>query len=353
MNNINSLIREIQNHEAIEIDSFLDQDSQIRIEERILKSIVTGKNAFHRKSLKTRLTLVLAAIFTLVLGLTVYAANENELDIALLNFMGISPSNTVQLESGVVEINQGQKSICVDYGHVEDGETKEIEMLATSSIGDKNEVYIRIETDYVLPDDFNVETDYILPENYNLSISPAPNGYGSVFTYFVNDNKLGFLLSISNCKDINKAEISLFMENLYWYHDLQDDGAEEELLCEGTWELNWSYHYKSNTKTHRMLHPFQSNGSTYYLTKVEISPISIRMEAFRMPWDRDKNHPDAWLEEIHFSDGSILQLEGFSSCGLQNGMFADSYIGAELLGEMITPKTVEMLVIEGEEIKLH
>ena len=228
-------------------------------------------------------------------------------------------------------------------------------MRAASSIGDKNEVYIRIETDYELPEDFDVETDYILPEDYHLSVSPNKSGYGSTFTYFVEDNKLGFLLEISNCQDINKAEISLSMGNLYWHHDLH--GAEtaetEELLCEGTWDLNWSYHYKTGTETRHMLQAFQSGGVTYYLTKVEVSPISIRLEAFRMPRDRKKALPDIHLEEIHFSDGRVLQLDGVSGGGMRDGMFAECYIGIEKLGDGIDPKTVEMLVIEGEKIILR
>lgn len=355
MNNIDSLIREIQKHEVVEIDGALDKSSLKRIEEKVLNAISEERPVVHkRKRHKRWFVYALVAVFTLALGLSVYAAKENEWDITLINFMGISNANTLQLEDGVVEINQVQRSMCVDYGHLETGEEKEIEIKAASSIGDKNEVYVRIETNYVLPDDFNPETDYILPEDYSLSVS-SNSGYGSVFTYFAEDNKLGFLLSISNCQDINRAEISLYMENLYLYHDLQEDNAnsEKELLCEGAWDLNWSYHYKSNTETNYMVHPFQSEGVTYYLTKVEVSPISVRMEAFRMPWDRDKQHPDAWLEEIHFSDGTVLQIDGLSGAGMKNGMFAESYIGVDVFGDAIDPEKVEMLVIEGEKISLY
>lgn len=346
MNSIDCLIREIQNHEVVEIDDCQDKDSMKRIEERVLQ--VVHKRKSHRKWL----VLTLAATLTFALGLSVYAAKENEWDIELINFMGISSANTAQLENGVVEINQGQKSLCMDYGNVQSGEAKEVEMWAASSIGDKNEVYVRIETDYVLPDDFNVETDYILPEDYSLSVAPNKSGYGAMFTYFVEDNKLGFLLEISNCPNINRAEISICMENLYLYHDLQghEGAAEKELLCKGSWELNWRYHYKSNTETYHMLRPLQLDGVTYYLTKVEVSPISIRMEAFRMPWDRDEEYPDISPEEIHFSDDTILQIEGLSGAGVRDRMFVESYIGVEAFGDVIDPKEVERLVIEGKEI---
>lgn len=353
MNRLDNLISEIRDSEVVDIEDVLDTDSRERIERLVLN----GMNKeipmrYKGKGSKRWLVLVAAAILIMALGLTVSAARENEWDIALINFMGISNANTLQMENGVVEINQGQKVMCVDYG--QQGQNREVEMRAVSSIGDKNEVYVRIETDYVLPEDFNPETDYILPEDYRMSVSPNKSGYGSTFTYFEENNKLGFLLSISNCENVNKAEISLCMENLYLYHDLQGDvDAEKELLCEGTWELNWKYHYQSNTKTTHMLHPFEADGITYYLTKVEVSPISIRLEAFRMPWDRDKEYGEVWLEEIRFSDGTVLKPDGQSGSGMRNGIFAEEYIGVETLGNGIDSERVECLVIGDEKIYLY
>lgn len=381
MNRIDSLIHEIKEHETLELDESLEQEAFNRIEEKVfrvireeqgmsdkkqsdtgdnvknsnaLNRVIVNKRVSKRSMRKKRLFFTLAAVFVMVLGLTVYAAKENEWDITLINFMGISNANTLQLENGIVEINQSCKSKCVEYGYEENGkETEiEIEMTATTSIGDKNEVYIRIETDYMLPEDFNPETDYVLPENHNLMIEPNKSGYASTVTYFEEDNKLGFLMSISNCQDINKAEISLKMENLYLYHDLGNVDAEQEkeLLCEGAWNLNWRYQYQSNTKTRYMLHPFQADGVTYYMTKVEVSPISIRMEAFRMPWNRDKSHSDTWLEEIHFTDGTVISIDDESGSGMRNGMFAESYVGVEVFKDAIIPKKVEKVVIRGEEI---
>lgn len=359
MNNIADLITDIQKQELIEIDGSLNPESQKRIESQILKTIAESKNpkatVVGKRRLSKRLTLILAAALTMTLGLTAIAAKENEWDIALINFMGIGNANTLQLESGEVQINQSATSECIDYGTTDAGEKKDITMTATTSIGDENEVYIRIETDYELPDGFNPETDYILPEDYSLSISDNRSGYGSVFTYFAEDNKLGFLMSISNCEDINTSSLSIHMEDFYLYHDLNNKNAphEKELLCTGSWDLNWKFHYKSGTKTYHMLRPFENNGITYYLTEVKISPISIRMEAFRMPSNRHKEYSGDWLESIHFSDGSFITIDGMDSAGMKNGMFADSYVGIEMLGNAINPENVEKLMIGGREIQLH
>lgn len=355
MNSVDSLIREIQEHESVEIDGSLSEDSRKRIEEKIMQAILKEEVPVRKKKgRKAWLILTLAAVLVLALGLSVGAVKEKEWDIALINFMGISNANTFQLENGMVEIYQGEKSLCMDYGQISSGVEKEVEMQAVHSIGDKNEAYIRIETDYVLPEDFDPTTDYILPEDYSLSVSPNKSGYGSVFTYCAEDNKLGFLLEISNCQDINTAEISVVLKNLYLYHDLQEEGpcAEKELLCVGSWELNWSYHYESHTETKHMLHALQIGGINYYLTKVEVSPLSVRVEAFRMPWNREEECADLKVEEIHFADGTVLEIEDLSGAGVKNSMLFEFYVGADKLGQIIDPKQVSALVIAGEKISL-
>ncbi len=359
MKRVDDLICDIQIHELVEIEGELSLDSRKRIEELVIRAVGTDNSVkFKRKPAKRLLIWGLAAVLTMAMGLTVVAARENEWDIELVNFMGLSDANTLQLDSGMVEINQGQTSICMDYQDVETGETKEVTMMAVSSMGDKNEVYVRIETDYELPENFNEETDYILPEDFQLRVNLNKAGYGAQFTSFVEDNKLGFLLEISNCKEINKAEITVIMEDLYWYHDLnaeeEDEIEPEKLLCKGTWELKWKYHYKSNTITKRYLSKtFEADGCTYKLTKVEISPISIRLEAHRSEADRHKEHFDVWLQEIHFTDGRILKVDDVGGSGMHNGMYAHSYIGARELGETIQPKEVKSLIISGEEIKIR
>ncbi len=357
MNRVDDLIHDIQVHEVVELEEELSSESRKRIEDLVLQRVQAKEGPQRkRKPLKKLYIWGLAAVLTLALGLTVMAAGEREWDIALINFMGLSDANTLQLDSGMVEINQAQTVLCTDYQKVESGEAKEVTMMAVSSVGDKNEVYVRIETDYEMPDGFNEKTDYILPDDFKIGIHPN-TGYGAQFTSFVEDNKLGFLFEISNCKDVNKAEIALFMKDLYWYHDLNAKDEEEvkpkELVCQGEWQLKWKYHYKSNTKIKRFLNkPFEADGCTYKLTKVEISPISIRLEAYRSNRERDKAHSDMWLQEIRFTDGRILKVEDTGGSGMYNGMYAHSYIGARELGETIDPKEVESLVIGGKEIKI-
>ena len=173
--------------------------------------------------------------------------------------------------------------------------------------------------------------------------------------YYEEDGKLCFLLSISNCENLNKSRIQFEMRNMYLYHDLHNPevDANEELLCEGTWKLDWSYHYKSNANIYRPMKTFENNGVKYYLTKVEITPISIRMEAFRMPDDRSQARPGDLIQKITYNDGTSLDIIGDSSGGIRNGMLINSFVDTQMIGETIRSNDVKSITISGTEIPLR
>jgi len=361
MINLNNLITEIHEEETLPIDGSLRTDEQWKIEERILNVIKDEPIAIYKKKSRRKkwLVIALAATLLLALSITAIAAFENDWDVQLLNFMGLSNTNTLQLESGEVKINETHKAMCIDYGENETGVEKIVEMTIDSSIGDKNSAYVKITTDYEMPANYNPETDYVLPEKHSMHISKKQNqsdfvDYASMFTCFVEDGKLGFLLSIENAEGLNKRYISLEIKDLYIYHDLgmEDSDSEEELLCKGSWCFSWKFSYQSNTDTHYMLRTLENNNINYYLTKIEISPISIRAEAFRLPQDRQKPHAHGFLEEIRFTDGTVLKVDGFGGGGLRDGMFVDLFIGTNELGISLNLKDIKSIVICGQEIFL-
>ena len=96
----------------------------------------------------------------LTLGVTVFAAKQNEWDITLTNFMGLNESDILQLEGGEVIIDKVVTSTWVDYAEDEKGEEKQISITGITSIGDKNSAYLRVNTDYELPESFDEKTDY-------------------------------------------------------------------------------------------------------------------------------------------------------------------------------------------------
>ncbi len=350
MSNLDALIKEIREDEVVEINGSLDAAAEWRIEEKIMKVISEEQSSeksnlvpYKKPKRKKWLLIAVAAVMTFMLGLT--SAAKNEWDIALIEFMGLGSANTLQLESGEVKIDQSDTCNGVTF-------------TAVSSIGDKNSAYIRIETDYEFPEDYDYETDYILPGDFSIVVSDGEEhntkDHGSTWMYYVEDGKLCFLLSISNCENLNKSRVQLKIEDLYVYHDLNNPSSDEdeEFLMEGEWKLDWTYHYKSNAKVYRMLETFENHDVKYYLTKVEISPISVRIEAFCMPQDRNYSRLGDLIQKITYVDGTVVEIPGDSSGGVRDGMFIDSFVDTVTLGEVLRSDEVESITISGTEIKL-
>ena len=342
MHNLDDLIKNISVDEIPDIPGKLSAEQQRRIESKIFAElpVVTRK----RLPLHKRMVIALAAILVLLISLTAVAATENEWDIALMNFMGLNDPSTLQLESGEVEIDATDSSGGLTITKI-------------TSIGDKNSAYIRIDTDYKIPEDFDETTDYILPEHHSTTIkdnaSGVPKAFGGVLTCFYEDGYLGFLLEISNCDSLNKSYVAADFKNLILYHDLNDysDSApEEELLLEGEWNLDWEYSYKSSAKTYRMLKKVKIGENTIWLTRIDVSPISIRIEGKRLPEEFD----NAWgksscVQEIGFKDGTIISYPGESSWGHSNTSF-DYYIDFHGMGQTISPDELDYMIIGNKRI---
>ncbi len=345
MTSLDDLIKDIREDEVVEIESSLDIAKQWRVEEKILKAIADEPKLVEYKKPNRKRVIFIAVAAVLIFAMGITSAAKNEWDIALVNFMGLSDANTLQLEGGEVQIDQSSTASGITFS-------------VLSSIGDKNSAYIRIETDYEFPEDYNHETDYILPWSLSLTISDGQKhntkDHASTWMYYAEDGKLCFLVSISNCENLNKSRIQLKVKDLYIHHDLNnpESDVEEELLAEGVWEFDWTYHYKSNAHEYRVLKTFENQGITYYLTKVEISPISVRMEAFCMPQDRNKTRPTDLIQKITYKDGTSVEIPGDSSGGVRDGMFIDSFVDTEMIGEVLRSDEVKSITISGMEIEL-
>lgn len=192
MINLNDLITDIHASEVVELDESLDAAQQWRIEERIMQVINESSDEdanppirYYKKCRKKRwLVFSLAAILLLALVLTGIAAVQNDWDVALIDFMGINDVDTLQLKGREVEIYKitAYKKTSPYIKNIENLGLVDtpIQMTVTTSIGDKYSAYIRIETDYILPETFNPETDYILLDNIKTDIDPMLDGYGQI-----------------------------------------------------------------------------------------------------------------------------------------------------------------------------
>ena len=343
MHNLDDLIQNISNNEVRDIPGKLSAEQQRRIESKVLSGLPVV--TMRRKPFRKRMVIALAAVLILLIGLTAVAATENEWDIAITNFMELNDPSTLQLESGEVEINTSVSSGGLTITKI-------------TSIGDKNSAYIRMDTDYKLPADFDETRDYILPEHNSTIIkdktSGVPKAFGGVMTCFYENGYLGFLLEISNCDSLNKSHVYIDFKNLILYHDLHvydDTAPEEELLLEGDWHLDWKYSYKGSTKTYNMLKKVKIGDNTVWLTRIDASPISIRIEGKRLPEEFDQ----AWgksscIQEIGFKDGTVISYPGESSWGHSNTSF-DYYIDFRGMEQTINPNELDYMIVGNERIE--
>lgn len=354
MNHIDDLYRELDEKDAIEPEIEMNQDKQQRIASMIMagirneqeKSEVMAPVKKKRMTMKRFAAILLAGI--LLFGMTAYGAEKNEWDIAIVDYMGINNADTVQLKGGEVEIGATDTSNGVTFQ-------------AVTSVGDKNSVYIRIDTDYILPESFDQRTDYILPENHSINIKGGAYkpfvDYGATFGYFDNNGKLSFMMLISNCEGINKKNISISMTDLYLYHDLnatdKDKVAEKSLVCKGEWTLSWKYYYRSNVRIYHPMKLIKSAGDTCLVTKLEISPISIRAQAVKNPKEGSTESSRLLINKITMKDGSVIEFDPDStSGGCRDNTFLNGYRDVLEMHQAITPSEVHSITIGDTEIIL-
>ena len=313
---------------------------------------------------KKLVVVLLAAALVLALGvMAVSAAVRHDWDRAILDFMGIRDADTTQLEDGTVLI--GESDTCSGRDLLT-GEQKEITFIASSSIGDKNAAYIRIDTDYEVPEDFDPETDYFMTEDFDLEVTTnylqGALDRSSVLESQVENGKLFFLLEISGTKNIDRSKVVLAFENLYYYHDLgmgdKDDAPPKELVFRGSWNLEWKFDYRTVTKKAKMHEKVQVGEAAGYLTTVEITPLGIRIEgriAFDS-WDVPTGKLEAMkIEKITLKDGRAIEITETDSLGASRGTAGykfRGYYGVGVLGEPLNPDEVESITTDGKEIKI-
>ena len=387
---LDALIGNIHDAEAPDLPGYMEKEQQERIEARVMAGILelqekekllekeaelkkieqnrekkkADKQNWKKKNSKRFVVFGLAAILLMGLCLGVFASSHPDWDVEILQFMGLDETETFQLESGEVQIQVYDSCEAVEYKKGPDGETisseREVKIMAVSSIGDRNSACIRIETDYELPEDFDETTDYIMPGKYDLDIYEKPGEFVetsmAATTGYVNmDGKLGYMIYVEGCEKLNKSQVKVRFEDFYLYHDLamEEGGAEKELLLQGNWELTWRYAYKSNTKRYRMLKPIEMDGEKYYITQIDVSPLSVQIEGFRKPWERKYDNTEFTIDRIQYKDGTSLEVGGWSSAGNRDGIWIDTFLGTTEMGVTIDVEQIESIVIAENEISLE
>lgn len=278
-----------------------------------------------RKMSKKKMFFVSILAAGMVFGTVAFAA-ENEYDIALRQEMGIG--GNIQLPGGTVML---------DETDTENG----IRMQAVSSIGDKNHAWIRISTDYPYQSE---DAWWDLRINVSKAKDESDMQERAASWYTKNNNGLTDIYLEITAENINRSWVTLDFENI-----LDENG---DILVTGQWHLKWKYEYQSNTKTHYCLKKVELDGREYYITKMEISPITTNVHAIRDVFLEEEGYDDV---QSNLTPHTIVLKDGTEiSVKEDTGSMSNSwyYTATGILKESVFTSEVESVIIGDEKMDL-
>lgn len=269
---------------------------------------------------------VLVAAAVMMFSMVAFA-RANDWDIEFLSAIGLNGAME-ELEGGYVEIGESDTS---------DG----ITITATKSIGDKNNQWIQLDTDvpWTIGEDGYYSFEDVEFE-FNKSIGKV-GGHSEIWFSYNNDGKVSFLIEV-NAKDINRLQVNITIKKLYQCEDVNEED-EQTLISDETWELCWKNYYSPNTVTKYPMATIDD----LVINKIELSPISIRVEAVGKYSQEDSERLN--VEQITLDDGTVIQCKN-NSAG-NNGIFlrSDNFYGDF---ECIDVERIEAVTINGELVKI-
>ncbi len=357
MTNIVELITHVHEEEALDFQGNLDEDCKNRILHLILQkqehhpeipaashtesAVGSSKMIKSKKRIVRKRLLIAMFAAALLFGMATFAANDGQWDIRLMEFWHLT--DTTYLEGG---------NVLIDKSSTDNGMT----VTALSSIGDKNNVSILLETDYPFDDpskDSHEKNDfYFIFDTMNIFVLdkngfPASSGWSSVMESFSENGKLYFLLNIV-CKDINRQRVSITLKDLYMY----EKSSEEEILVnDGTWNLEWTYQYKANVKTY---YPFTFSNcgkEKILITKIEATPLSIRVTGIRNYFDRNQTTIEEFtIKKVYRNDNQELVEFTPTTYGCSNHMFLECNV---VLNDPVEPAELSGIQIGETLMKFH
>lgn len=359
MTNIVELITHIREDEALDFQGNLEEDCKNRILHLILlkqennpeipaashnESAVDNSKTTKpkRKFVRKRLLIAMFAA-ALLFGMAAFAANDGQWDIRLMEFWHLT--DTTYLEGGNVLIDKSSTS-------------NDMTVTALSSIGDKNNVSILLETDYTYDNrlkNSHEETDfYFIFDTMNISVSdksgfPASSGWSSVMESFSENGKLYFLLNIT-CKDINRQKVSITLKDLYMYEKSSED---EILVNDGIWNLEWTYQYKANVKTYYPFEFADCGKEKIFITKIEASPLSIRVTGIRNYFHKDRDqtiNEDFDIKKVYRRNHQESAEFTPTTAGCSNHMFLECNA---VLNSPVEPEEISGIQIGETVVAFH
>lgn len=285
-----------------------------------------------------RRIVLLMVVFIMALGVAV-SAKENDWDIQMAEMLGLS---------GVMEEMEGGY-IKIDVSDTSDG----ITVTASQAIGDQNSQWLQLDTDVL----WEVGTDgYYLFETvdeYYLDKKGMQISSAGEFYSFNNNGYVSFISYRTDTEKINRAKVEISAKMLYAYENEEDE--QGTLISSGKWELSWKNFYSANTITR---HPYkkvtikgEQNGEfDCIIHKIEISPISIRLAAWKNPLSKSMEKCYLEIDSITLKDGTVLFCP-VSVAGNHGNWDLESFLSFQDIGQ-ISINNIDYITVGGEKIEI-
>ncbi len=319
------LMNEIDDREAEMLDKNLivSKAALKRQEKLIMDKIQMPKEKSHTCGRRRMVILVMAAV--MMFG-TVAFAKDKEWDVEMAEMLGLS-GVMESLEGGYIRIEKADRQ-------------DDITVTAVQSIGDRNSQWIQFDTD--IPWNVGEDGYYMFDESRfqftkkNGAIIPG----GSEFYSYNNNGKVSFMLYAVGVEKINRANVSVELGELYEYESLEAEGKK---LSDACWNLSWTNYYASNTIEK---YPFVSVDDLW-IRKIEISPISIQVEAVAWPSDVSR---ELIVEQVRLKDGTTISCQNRTN-GSSNNIFFDNHVVYEDWNS-VEVDAIASVIINGTEITI-
>lgn len=309
-----------------------------RTMDKIHAQMKKGESPYRVHFGKRRLVFLIAAA-VMMLGMFGFA-KEKDWDIQMAEMLGLS-SVMPELEGGYVQV--GVSDTC-----------EGITVTASQAIGDQNSQWIQFDTN--VPWSVS-DTGCYLMDDFSFSYYDKMDNFipgGQEFYSYNNNGYVSFICYNTNFEKINRARVETNFRGLRKYENEQDE--EGTLIQEGKWELAWKNCYVANTVVE---HPFKvvelegENGTfSCMIHKIEISPVSIRIEAVRYPIWAQKEVDSLYIDSVTLKNGTEIPVEGIGSGGIENNFALDSFFSFEELGN-VNMKDIQYITIGGEQIEVN
>ena len=251
----------------------------LRKEEHVVP-ITDGKGKVGRKIGWRRIALVAAAVAVFTAACT-YGAKQLDLDVELANRLGVRTDEAQKLGDGLVEI--GESCTRTVYNE-ETGVDEDITLTATTSVGDKNSAFIKIETNISVPEGCTQSFDekgrnYVTFDSIEINQEIKKwdkTGASNALECFVNEDGYLYMIMSVNQAHINKKKLELICKDPIYVCGSDENGQPiKKTLYKGTWNLSWKYCYTSDTATYKVDEHRIVDGIDYHIQKVEVTPLGI------------------------------------------------------------------------------